>query len=39
VPLFDLVRDLVRQPQIPSLGLPPVNLASYDQLLGRAAHE
>jgi hypothetical protein len=39
VPLFDLVRDLVRQPQIPTVGLPPVNLAPYDQLLGRAAHE
>jgi hypothetical protein len=39
VPRFDLVRDLVRQPQIPTVGLPPVNLAPYDHLLGRAAHE
>lgn len=39
LPRFDLVRDLVRQPQIPPVGLPPVNLAPYDQLLGRAAHE
>jgi hypothetical protein len=39
VPCFDVVRDLVRQPQIKSVGLPPVNLAPYDQLLGRAAHE
>ena len=39
VPRFDPVRDLVRHPQIPTVGLPPVNLAPYDQLLGRAAHE
>jgi hypothetical protein len=38
-PRFDPVRDLVRHPQIPALGLPPVNLAPYDQLLERAAHE
>jgi hypothetical protein len=39
VPRFDLVRDLVRQPQMPKVRLPPVNLTPYDQLLGRAAHE
>jgi hypothetical protein len=39
VPRFDLVRDLVRQPQIPTVGLPPISLAPYDQLLGRVAHE
>lgn len=39
VPRFDLVRDLVRQPQMPTVGLPPINLAPYDQLLGRVAHE
>ncbi len=39
VPCFDPVLGLVRHPQIPTVGLPPVNLAPYDQLLGRAAHE
>jgi hypothetical protein len=38
-PLFDVVRDLVRQPQVPQVPVPAVNFAPYDQLLGRVAHE
>jgi hypothetical protein len=32
-PTFDAVRDLVRLPQVPTLGQVTVNLQVYDQLL------
>jgi hypothetical protein len=33
VPTFDAVRDLVRLPQVPTMGQVTVNLDAYDQLL------
>ena len=35
VPVFDAVRDLVHQPQMPKGRVLPINFAPYDQLLGR----